>query len=161
MKKYRYVGIKEDADNYLASKPEIGKIYNEDDYIGGKEVKYWVDCKPIHDEECIADEWEEVVKESSKAMRFNSDKPKYSLLDLKAMEPGVKVLEFGAKKYAPNNWKKGMPMSEILDSMMRHIAAIQSGEMVDPESGLSHIGHIQCNALFLGGPNVENDMTNA
>lgn len=96
---------------------------------------------------------------SNKALRYNSDKPKYSLLDLKSMEPGVRVLEFGAKKYAPNNWKKGMPMSEILDSMMRHIAALQSGEYIDPESGLPHTGHIQCNALFLGGPNVTNDMT--
>lgn len=92
------------------------------------------------------------------ALRFNKDKPKYSLLDLQSLEPCVKVLEFGALKYAPNNWKKGLIMSEILDSMMRHIAALQSGEMIDPESGLSHIGHIQCNALFLGGKNNKNDL---
>jgi hypothetical protein len=57
-----------------------------------------------------------------------------------------------------DNWKKGMPITQILDSMLRHIAALQSGEWLDPESGLPHIGHIQCNALFLGGPNVEIDI---
>lgn len=57
-----------------------------------------------------------------------------------------------------DNWKGGLKMTEILDSMMRHIAALQSGEWTDPESGLPHIGHIQCNALFLGGENNEIDL---
>jgi len=95
---------------------------------------------------------------SEKAERFNQGKPQYSLIDLQSLEPMARTLEFGAKKYARDNWKKGMPISEILNSMMRHIAAIQSGEMIDPESGLPHIGHIQCNALFLGGPNNINDI---
>ena len=95
---------------------------------------------------------------TEKALRYNEEKPKYSLLDLNSMKHGVQVLEFGANKYSRNNWKKGMPITQILDSMLRHIAAIQSGEWLDPESGLPHIGHIQCNALFLGGPNVEIDI---
>lgn len=106
-------------------------------------------------------EKEEILSKANsplKALRYNHNKPKYSLLDLKSMEPGVRVLEFGANKYSRDNWKKGMPISEILDSMLRHVAAIQSGEWLDPESGLPHIGHIQCNALFLGGPNVEIDI---
>lgn len=98
-------------------------------------------------------------EESQQAMRFNEGKPQYSLVDLSSLEPCARVLEFGAEKYARNNWKKGMPMAKIIDSMLRHISALQKGEMLDPESGLSHIGHIQCNALFLGGPNVENDLT--
>lgn len=91
-------------------------------------------------------------------MRFNEGKPQYSLLNLNALEPCVRVLEFGTQKYERDNWLRGMPLTAILDSMMRHISAIQRGEMIDPESGLPHIGHIQCNALFLGGPNVNNDI---
>ncbi len=85
----------------------------------------------------------------NKALRYNKNKPKLSLIDLSKMEDCANVLEFGAKKYSRDNWKKGLPLSEILDSMLRHIAAIQKGEWLDPESGLPHIGHIQCNALFL------------
>ena len=93
------------------------------------------------------------------AMRYNQNKPKFSLLDLNSLIPCVEVLEFGAKKYARDNWKKGLIVTEILDSMMRHISALQNGEIIDPESGLSHIGHIQCNALFLGGKNNINDLS--
>jgi hypothetical protein len=89
----------------------------------------------------------------TKADRYNSGKAKYSMIDLTCMEQCARVLEFGAKKYARDNWKKGLPISEILDSQLRHIAALQRGEFIDPESGLPHIGHIQCNSLFLGNPN--------
>jgi hypothetical protein len=95
---------------------------------------------------------------SKQADRFNEDKPKFSLIDLKSLELMAEVLEYGAIKYSRDNWKMGLPLSEILDSMMRHIAAIQDGEMIDSESGLSHIGHIQCNALFLGGKNLITDL---
>lgn len=83
------------------------------------------------------------------ADRYNKGKPKYSFLDLNSFEDCVKVLEFGAEKYSRDNWKKGFPVFEILDSMLRHISAIQRGEFIDPESGLPHHGHISCNAMFL------------
>lgn len=92
------------------------------------------------------------------AARHNQGKPQYSMVDLACLEPCARVLEFGAIKYARNNWKKGMPTSKILDSLLRHIACIQAGEIVDKESGLPHIGHIQCNAMFLGNPDNEQDM---
>lgn len=94
----------------------------------------------------------------SYANRYNKDKVKFSLLDLSCLEDCARVLEFGANKYARDNWKKGLVLTEILDSLLRHISALRSGEMIDPESGLSHIGHIQCNALFLAGRNNVNDL---
>lgn len=93
-----------------------------------------------------------------KALRYNTGKSQYSLLALDCLEPCVRVLEFGAKKYARNNWRKGMPQTQILDSLMRHITALLSGELIDPESGLPHIGHIQCNAMFLANPNNVQDL---
>lgn len=100
----------------------------------------------------------DVVSSSNTALRYNEGKPEYSLIDLPSLEGCAQVLAFGAKKYSRNNWKKGFPISSILNSMLRHIAALQDGEEIDPESGLPHIGHIQCNALFLGCKNNTNDL---
>ena len=41
-----------------------------------------------------------------------------------------------------------MDLKEILNSMQRHLAKLMDGEEVDSESGISHMGHIQCNGMF-------------
>ena len=82
-------------------------------------------------------------------LRYNKNKPKWSLVPQSALLPMVEVLEFGAKKYEAHNWMKGLSVNEICESMKRHLDAFMEGENNDPESLLSHIGHIQCNALFL------------
>jgi len=83
-----------------------------------------------------------------KGLRFNQGKRKWSYVNFKSLEPMVEVLEFGAKKYAPFNWQKGLKKDEILESMLRHVVAMIDGETVDKESGISHIGHVMCNAMF-------------
>jgi hypothetical protein len=85
-----------------------------------------------------------------KGLRYNEGKLKWSLVDFDAFEDMVRVLEFGAKKYSSHNWKKGLSVTEILESNQRHINGLLRGEYLDPESGLPHHGHIQCNAMFLG-----------
>lgn len=86
---------------------------------------------------------------SNLAERFNDNKIKWSLVSWKALEPMVKVLMFGANKYSPNNWQKGLKYSEISDSLQRHLNAFMEGQDDDPESKLSHLGHLMCNAMFL------------
>lgn len=81
--------------------------------------------------------------------RKNNGKLKWSLVSWKALEPMVEVLMFGATKYAPWNWAKGLKYTEISESLQRHLNSFMEGEDNDPESKLSHIGHIMCNALFL------------
>jgi hypothetical protein len=83
-----------------------------------------------------------------KGLRYNDGKRKWSLVHFKSLEPLVEVLEFGAEKYAPENWKKGLDKKEILESMMRHLVSLMDGETLDPESTKQHIGHIMCNAMF-------------
>ena len=87
--------------------------------------------------------------EGAGALRYNEGKPQWSLVDFESLEDLVRVLEFGANKYSPNNWKKGLDNTKIIDSMLRHVFAYLRGEDKDPESELSHIGHIMCNAMFL------------
>lgn len=81
-------------------------------------------------------------------LRYNDGKLKWSYVHWKSMEPLVRVLMFGAQKYEPFNWQKGLKKNEILESMMRHLTKLMDGEMKDVESGLDHIGHIMCNAMF-------------
>lgn len=86
---------------------------------------------------------------SEQADRFNSGKPQWSIIDFESLEPMVRVLEYGTKKYSRNNWKKGLPVTEIIDSLMRHTISLLNGEDNDQESGLPHVGHMFCNVMFL------------
>jgi hypothetical protein len=87
---------------------------------------------------------------TSLALRDNKGKPELSQVDPLLMEEVARVLEFGAKKYARNNWRKGQPVTKLLDSGMRHMAAILRGEDIDAESGCKHWAHVCCNMMFLG-----------
>lgn len=62
----------------------------------------------------------------------------------------VEVLGFGAKKYAAHSWRQVENAPErYRDALYRHLNALEGGELVDPESGLSHWEHICFNALAL------------
>jgi hypothetical protein len=62
----------------------------------------------------------------------------------------VRVLEFGAKKYAPFNWEKGIEYSRVYHAFCRHWKAILvDGELNDPETGLPHEAHALCELMFL------------
>lgn len=85
----------------------------------------------------------------TQADRFNEGKPEYTLIHYPSLEPMVRVLEYGCRKYARDNWKKGLPAKSIIDSLLRHVIRLTEGERTDAESGLQHVGHILCNAMFL------------
>lgn len=86
-----------------------------------------------------------------KAIRHNQGKLRYDLVSPWAHEGMVsvmtKVVERG--KYEPRNWEKGLPFTNILASLKRHIAAIEKGEDIDLEDGELHADHAACNIHFL------------
>lgn len=82
-------------------------------------------------------------------VKHDGGKPDWTLFPFSAAEQIVRVLEFGAKKYARDNWQK-VPDAEqrYLAAALRHLIAHQGGEVNDPESGLPHLAHAGCCVLF-------------
>ena len=69
-------------------------------------------------------------------------KPDWSLVDLKNLEGLVRGLEYGAKKYARDNWKKVPdPINSYYAATIRHLSEWWSGEEIDKESHLNHLYH--------------------
>lgn len=112
-----------------------------------------------HDVTVATEEEEEVLTQMAKTinaalqpqgMKFDSGKRDYTLVPWDGLEEVVKVLEFGAKKYARDNWKL-VEKADIryLAAAFRHMIAYNSGERTDPETGLSHLAHVGCCILFL------------
>lgn len=81
--------------------------------------------------------------------KFDTGKPRMSLIPNLALKEIAKVLTFGAKKYDSHNWRKGLNYSRVMDALLRHLGEFMDGENLDPETGLSHIAHAACNAIFL------------
>ena len=97
----------------------------------------------------LTEEQERQLKET--AVKFDNDKVDWMILPYDALEEIIKVMEFGARKYARGNFAsgEGLEYTRVLNSLMRHILAFSRGEDLDPETGISHMAHAGCNVLFL------------
>ncbi len=113
------------------------------------------------------------------ALRYNKGKLEWSLVSWKTLGLMVEVLMYGKHKYSTfedkngkiilgsevspdaskslklvtsgaDNWKEGLSWTKCTESLLRHTYAFLEGEDIDDESKLSHLGHIMCNAMFLG-----------
>lgn len=83
-------------------------------------------------------------------LRFNDSKDRWDLLPWDALEVLVKIYTKGAVKYAPRNWERGMSWSKMVSSMMRHfVRRVVYREVIDPETGEPHFGHMAWNAIGL------------
>lgn len=86
----------------------------------------------------------------SVGQKHDQSKPRYSLIPSGSLASIVDVLEHGAAKYAPDNWKHVQGARErYYNASMRHVQAWWSGEQIDSESGLPHLAHAICSLMFL------------
>jgi hypothetical protein len=92
----------------------------------------------------------EFIVTSKKGIKYDDGKLQWSLVPWDALQGCVRVLEEGAKKYAPDNWKT-VPdgRKRYKDALLRHMLAYCGGETTDEEFGASHLDHAMCNLLFL------------
>ena len=87
---------------------------------------------------------------ASGAQREKLDALPYDLVPFQELTDAyVRVAEFGARKYAPWNWSKGLSRVQILSSLLRHTFAYLRGDDRDSDSGLLHTDHILWNAVTL------------
>ncbi len=85
-----------------------------------------------------------------KGQKFDGEKPDYSLVEKSFLEGIAKVMTYGAKKYARNNWQlfEREEWYRYYSALIRHVEAIRAGQSIDPESGLSHFYHAACNLMM-------------
>lgn len=89
------------------------------------------------------------MKKVKKAIKFDNGKEPMNLLAGVWLKGVSKVLKFGAIKYNSWNWRQGFSYSRLGDALNRHFWSWNEGEDFDPESGLHHLLHLSCCAMFL------------
>lgn len=94
-------------------------------------------------------------------LRYNTNKPPLTMVPTAfieilgvgkhtyLLEDTARVLDFGSRKYARDNWRKGGEWMQVLDCAFRHLNKIMRGETHDDETGIHHAAHVACNLAFL------------
>lgn len=80
----------------------------------------------------------------------DAGKAPWHLIPWEALRDVALVLDFGAKKYGEDNWRK-VPdaRKRYFAAAHRHLVTWWLGETHDPETGLPHLAHAACCVLFL------------
>lgn len=85
----------------------------------------------------------------TKAVKFDAEKPKVTLVPPRALIEVAKAMTYGANKYAADNYLKGgFTHRKLLDSAMCHINSHLQGEDID-ESGNTHLSHAAASIMML------------
>lgn len=72
------------------------------------------------------------------------------LLPPHSIRETANVLKTGAEKYGPYNWRgSNVCASTYVGAMMRHLTSWWDGELIDPESGISHLAHVAASAMIV------------
>lgn len=83
-------------------------------------------------------------------MKHDEAKPRFDLIPPIAELEVAKVLEYGARKYDPDNWRKiEDARNRYYAAARRHLNAWRTGEYHDLESRLPHLAHAITSLMFI------------
>lgn len=76
------------------------------------------------------------------SIKHDQEKPAVQYIPAEALFAMGEAYGYGARKYGGHNFQiTGLEVSRCLAASVRHIYLFLSGENLDKESGLSHLGH--------------------
>ena len=82
-------------------------------------------------------------------IKYDKGKLRLDLVSPEFEKGLASVLTYGAEKYGPGNWEKGLKYSRVFGAIRRHLLAWQLGEDLDSETGIHHLHHAACELMFL------------
>jgi len=89
------------------------------------------------------------VTQLQEGTKYDEGKIPLDLWSPDALYETARVLQFGAEKYEPYNWAKGIKYSRVFSALLRHLWSWWRGEKLDKETNLHHLGHAMCCLMFL------------
>lgn len=91
----------------------------------------------------------DVLRALAEGRKDDDAKARYDLIAPELLEAIAEVLRYGADKYEPRNWERGMRWGRCYAALQRHLWAWWGGESADAETGASHLHHAACCLMFL------------
>lgn len=104
----------------------------------------YTNAKPLGEDE-PQEQSEQFEQFATGAVRDTQDgKLRYDLIPLTALRRLALVYTEGAEHYEDRNWQKGMPISRVYASLMRHLMA-----WLEEDRSEDHIAKVVWNAIAL------------
>lgn len=82
-------------------------------------------------------------------LRYNEGKSRVDLIPAEVLLELGRLYGYGARKYAPNNWRQGLSYTETYGSLCRHLYAWFAGASMDQENNCHHLVSVIWNAMAL------------
>ena len=93
---------------------------------------------------------------AGEGQKHDTEKPAMHLIPANIELEVARVMQFGAEKYGPDNWRSVPDLrNRYMSAAMRHINAMRQGFVIDDESNCHHAAHAICCLMFIGETDLE------
>lgn len=97
-----------------------------------------------------------LTDDEKETLKFDQDKPDFTLIPQEALLELAKVFSYGAKKYAKDNYSLGTNYRRYIAAAHRHINQWLRNEDIDSESQTNHLANAAASLLMV----LDNQITN-